>query len=168
MPTSSPLQLRNQIGDFQLGAVEAGGLQVLGQHAARYVQGDHHLHATLLDKLDIAAPLGPGQGEYEQGDAHEPQNHPQDAHSGSCRQAQPLHQGRVADTPQRCSATPQAPPREQHQRGKRDKQEQELGRSEGHISLRQPPEHGLGEDQFRQQQRQRGEHKPRQNLFIAG
>ena len=55
------LQPRNEVGDFQLGAVEAGGLQVLGQHAPGDVQGYHDLDPALLDDLNVAPPLGPGQ-----------------------------------------------------------------------------------------------------------
>ena len=82
----------DEVGDFQLGPVQAGGLQVLGQHAAGDVQGDHDLDPALLDDLDVAAPLGPGQGQDQQGDPDEPEGQPEAARPAAGHQAQALEE----------------------------------------------------------------------------
>ena len=113
-------ELRHHVVDLKLGAFEAGGLQVLGQHTERYVEGDHDLHAALLDDLDVAAPLWAGQGEDDEGDADEPQGEPASPHPPVDGQAEPFDEGRVADASHRSGATREGPPDEGHQRGKGD------------------------------------------------
>ena len=134
MPTSSALQPRNQIGNFQLGAGQTSGLQVLGQHTAGYIQGDHYLNPTLLDNLNVAAPLGPRQGDNDQGDTGKPQGQSYTACQAASRQAQTFDENRISDPAHRCHPPRPSPPQEEYQRGQRNQNVQELWRTESHGS----------------------------------
>ena len=58
-------QVREQVAKFGLGALQAIGRDVLGEHRSRDVQGDHDFRAHLgcLDKFE--APLGTHQGDHD-------------------------------------------------------------------------------------------------------
>ena len=71
-----PLEHGQQIVDFTLGAVQAGGLNVLGQHAAGAVQGNDQVDAPLLHGLPSKAVLGTGQGHHHQQQGQQHQGRP--------------------------------------------------------------------------------------------
>ena len=145
---------RHHVGYLQLGAVEARGLEVLGQHTARNVEGDHDLHAAMLDDLHVAAPLRTGERDNDKGDADEPQDEPATAHPPVDGRAEPLDEGGIADASHRGVTAQEGPPHEDHQRGKRDEGISDI------VALRMSSHGiflntGLGEDQLQQEQQSR-------------
>ena len=61
------LRLLHQVERGQLGARQAAGRDVLGEHAFRRVDGDHDVETALLDLLEVIAPLGLCEGENQGG-----------------------------------------------------------------------------------------------------
>ena len=95
-PHLVPLEPPQKVGDLQLGPRQAVGLDVPCKHAAGDIQGHHHLDASLLHRLDRAAPLGSGQCEYRDGQGGEPK-YVSDAPSPAAdRPAEPLDEAGVA------------------------------------------------------------------------
>ena len=136
MPTSSPVRPRHHVRYFQFGAFESGRLEVLGQHTARYVEGDHDLHAAVLDDLHVAAPLRTGESKDDEETM--PTNHRinlrrripllTDVLSRSIRSGSPMRRTEA-------SRLGEGPPHEDNQRRKRYQGIQILWRSECHLTV---------------------------------
>ena len=133
----------HQVGNLQLGPVEARGRHVLGEHTTRHVQCHHHLHAALLDDLDFTAPLGPRQGDNDQGSPEKPQGQTDQAQRPTGH-AQPLDQDWITDSAQRLSPSCKCPTHEDHQHGECDQGVEKLRRSKAHNGSGDLSEYRVG------------------------
>ena len=73
-------KLLHQVEKVHLGAAQAAGMDIAGQHGAGHVQHDHEVTSALVGRLLLDAPLGAGGGDQGQGEAnHEERQLPEAA-----------------------------------------------------------------------------------------
>jgi hypothetical protein len=48
--------------------IDPGGLEIVGQHAQRDIQSEHHIDAFVLDEVQVLDPPGVGHTKQQQGD----------------------------------------------------------------------------------------------------